>query len=273
MRLRKIFVCLAVMALLFPACTAGAADDAAKDKDARVEKPAAAAEEKSDAPKTAEEESRSTKDPEWLAKGSVYSPEGCEFQIVFPEQPYQTKRCDPIEKDKNCSDMTSFTRVYGIDSTLTFNVTCTPTQGDMYDQYDDNVMRTTLSGMTRSMNLEQSQTGFMPLKEAKMAVLLGSGKTENKQDDLIYTAQLWIGHKSVFTMEGELRGKYQQDADLLFAQILKTAKLKGTATPIDANGNVIEPKGKAADKSAKPAGAMALEAAKLEKSKNTPAKK
>jgi hypothetical protein len=244
-----------------PGSSAFAADAAAKDKPAAAEKTATA--------KDTAKESPLSKDPDWLAQGSVYSPEGCEFQVTFPEQPYNTQHCDPIEKGKNCSDMTSFTKVYGIDSTVTYNVSCTATDGDMYGKYDDNVMRTTLQGMTRTLNLDTSQTGFMPLKEAKMAVLLGSGKTENGQDDLIYTAQLWIGHKSVFTLEGQLRGKYQPDADRLFAEILKTAKLKGTATPVDVDGNVIEPK----SKSSKPAGSMAAEAAKAEKSEDNPDKK
>jgi hypothetical protein len=247
MRLRRIFFCLAVLALLVSRPVL-AADDAAKD--AKADKPAASdsAADRKDDPK---------KDPDWIAKGSKYSPEGCEFEIVFPEQPFQSKRCDPVEKDQDCSNMTTYTKVFGIDSTITYNVSCTPAGADMYDKYDDNVMRTTLNGMTHAMHLETSQTGYMPLKEAKMAVLLGSGKTDNG-DDLIYTAQLWIGHKSVFTLEGELRGKYQPEADRLFAEILKTAKLKGTATPVDIDGNPIKPDSKAS---------------KAEKSKDNPDKK
>jgi hypothetical protein len=174
--------------------------------------------------------------PEWLAHAYTYSPPGCEFTIQFPEEPFTGQRCDPVEPTKNCSDVTTFTKVYGLDATVTYTVTCKPTPTDMYGKYDDNVMRTVLMGMARPVNLDKSDTGFALFKEAKMAVLLGSGKTDNKQDDLIYTAQLWIGHASTFTLEGQVRGNYVPDADQLFAEILKTAKLKGTATPVDING-------------------------------------
>lgn len=173
------------------------------------------------------------KPPEWLAKGHEFSPPGCEFTVTFPEEPYKTKRCDPVEPTKNCTEVTSFTKVFGIDATVNYNVTCLPADPGMYEKYDDNVMRTALFAMAKPANLDKSETGFGELKEAKMAVLIGSGKTENKQDDLIYTAQLWIGHKSVFTLEGELRGKYVPEADALFADILKTARVKGPVTPVD----------------------------------------
>ncbi len=164
--------------------------------------------------------------PAWLESGYTYSPEGCDFTVSFPQEPYTTKRCDPVEPGKNCTDMTTFTKVFGVDATLLFSVSCNKADGNMYDRYDDNVMRTTLLGMARPVNLGSSETGFAKMDKAKMAVLLGTGKADNGEDDLMYTAQLWIGHNSVFTLEGELRGKYVPDADLLFAEILKTARVR-----------------------------------------------
>ncbi len=164
--------------------------------------------------------------PAWLESGSVFSPEGCDFTVTFPEEPYTTKRCDPIEPTKNCSNVTTFTKVYGLDATLLFNVTCNKAADGMFGRYDDNVMRTTLLSMAKPSNLDKSETGFTQNSQAKMAVLLGSGKSDNGKDDMLYTAQLWIGHHSVFTLEGQLRGQYVAEADQLFAEILKTAKVR-----------------------------------------------
>jgi hypothetical protein len=195
-----------------------------------AEKPAAPP--KTEKPAEASKEKNADKAPAWLATGKEFSPEGCEFTVMFPEAPYKTKRCDPVEPDKNCSEVTSFTKVFGMDATVDYRVTCIPADPAMYDKYDNDVMRTALIAMAKPANLDKSETGFGELKEAKMAVLLGSGKTDNKKDDLIYTAQLWIGHKSVFTLEGELRGKYVAEADQMFADILKTAKVKGPVTQV-----------------------------------------
>ncbi len=196
---------------------------------------------KAEKPAEAPKEKSADKAPAWLATGKEFSPEGCEFTVMFPEEPYKTKRCDPVEPDKNCSEVTSFTKVFGMDATVDYHVTCIPADPSMYDKYDDNVMRTALIAMAKPANLDKSETGFGELKEAKMAVLLGSGKTDNKKDDLIYTAQLWIGHKSVFTLEGELRGKYVAEADQMFADILKTAKVKGPVTPVAKGEKKAEP--------------------------------
>lgn len=162
--------------------------------------------------------------PAWIATGSTYAPDGCEFQISFPEAPYRGKRCDPGDP-ANCTDATTFTKVYGLDATIAYTVSCNPTPKDQFDQYSDNVMKAALFAMAQPSHLDKSQTGFGVLPQAKMAVLLGSGKAANG-DDVLYTSQIWVGHKSIFTIEGRLSGSYNPDSDKLFAEILKTARIR-----------------------------------------------
>ena len=172
--------------------------------------------------------------PAWIAAGSTYAPDGCEFQIAFPEEPYQGKRCDALDPT-NCTEATTFTKVYGLDATIAYTVSCNPTGKDLYDQYSDNVMKAALFAMAQPSNLGKSQTGFGILPQAKMAVLLGSGKAANN-DDVLYTGQIWVGHKSILTIEGKLSGSYNADSDRLFAEILKTARIRDKASdkPVDA---------------------------------------
>lgn len=169
--------------------------------------------------------------PAWLDSAYEFSPEGCEFAIKFPEKPYQSRRCDPVEPTRNCNTITSYTKVFGMSAAVDFNVTCYPADAGMYERYSDAVMQTTLLAMAKPLKLESFDTGYNEYKTAKMAVLLGGGKTETQQE-MIYTAQLWIGQKSVFTLEAQLRGAHNEDSDRLFAEILRTARLKDDAAPV-----------------------------------------
>ncbi len=57
-----------------------------------------------------------------------------------------------------------------------------------------------------------------------MAYILGYGKKGDQ--DLIYNGQLWIGQKSVFSLEADVVGDYVDGADAMFAEILQTVQLK-----------------------------------------------
>jgi hypothetical protein len=84
-------------------------------------------------------------------------------------------------------------------------------------------MQATLEAMVGRNHLEEYQTGFQQFDVVKQAVILGVGKTGN--NERVYIAQLWIGRKSVFTVEAELIGDHSTaSSDEMFAQVLHSIR-------------------------------------------------
>jgi hypothetical protein len=152
-----------------------------------------------------------------IAEETLHAPPGCEFGIIFPDEPYTRQRCKP-ENPEDCDSITSFTKVFGIDATVNFNVSCASADEGMMEQFSGEVMKTTLAAMVNDQYLETIQTDFRTLPYAKQAIALGTGTKGNS--DKIFAAQLWIGKKSVYTVEGELIGHQLDIADEMFANIL-----------------------------------------------------
>lgn len=150
-------------------------------------------------------------------KSVIYQPEGCEFAITFPDEPYSSQRCNPGNPTQ-CSDFTSFTKVFGIEATVNFTVSCYPANENMYEQYSEEVMQATLKAMLSDQNLDIVETDSQTLPYAKQAVALGTGRIGNS--DRLFSAQLWIGKKSVYTIEAELVGKQLDIADEMFMDII-----------------------------------------------------
>ncbi len=157
-----------------------------------------------------------------LAEEYTYAPDGCEFQITFPGEPYTATRCDPDAPSK-CNKITSYTEVIDMAATLNFNITCNPADEGMYDAYSGDIMRATLAAMARSRNLEQVETHLNETDEYRHALLLAAGTAG--ASTMLYSTHLMIGKKSVFTVEAELIGDTPpQAADELFSTILQSIK-------------------------------------------------
>ncbi len=158
-----------------------------------------------------------------LAEPFTYSPEGCEFTITFPSAPYETKKCNP-DDPKQCHNVVTFTKVFDLSATLNLSVVCNPAEKDMFERYSGDVMKTTLIAMAGRGKLEEFETGYDEKPGVKMANLLGYGKKSDQ--DLIYNGQLWIGKKSMFSLEADITGDYVTGADEMFAQILQSVTFK-----------------------------------------------
>jgi hypothetical protein len=158
----------------------------------------------------------------------TYSPEGCDFTITFPSEPFVGRKCNP-ENPEECHEVVSFTKVFDVTASLNINVVCNPSSASMYDRYSGDVMKTTLIAMAGRGKLEQSESGYNDFKDAKMAFILGYGKKGDQ--DLIYNGQLWISQKSIFSLEADIVGDYVDGADAMFAEILQSVRFKGNLTP------------------------------------------
>ncbi len=157
------------------------------------------------------------------AEPYVYAPEHCEFTITFPSEPFVGRKCSP-DNPQQCHETISFTKVFDVTASLNMTVACNPAEDKMYDRYSGDIMKTTLIAMAGRGKLDEFETGFNDMKDAKMAYILGYGKKGDQ--DLIYNGQLWIGQKSVFSLEADVVGDYVDGADAMFAEILQTVQLK-----------------------------------------------
>lgn len=158
-----------------------------------------------------------------MAEPYTYSPEGCEFTITFPSEPLLGRKCNPDDATQ-CHEVLSFTKVFDVTATLTIDVICNPAEDGMYERYSGDVMKTTLIAMAGRGKLEEMETGYNEHPDAKMAFLLGYGK--KGAQDLIYNGQLWIGKKSMFSLEADITGDYITGADEMFATILQSVNYK-----------------------------------------------
>lgn len=174
----------------------------------------------------------------------IYSPEICEFQVALPGEPQNAKRCKP-DNPEDCSNITSFTHVFGLDATVDIRLTCNKAETDMYERYSGDVMRATLEGMVGKNKLGDYESHYNETDEAKQAVLIGSGDVGN--NNKIYMAQLWIGKESVFTIEGELIGGPHEEADDMFADILRSVQLKTPDSAADDDTEEAEAEAEADD--------------------------
>lgn len=156
------------------------------------------------------------------AESYTYKPPECEFSITLPSAPYQADQCDPPQSN-NCRKVTSFTKVFGMEATVDVQINCAKAEDDMYDKYDGAIMEATLAALAASHYLKDYETASQAHDDYKQAVLLGTGTGGNNQDK-IYTAQMWIGKKSTFTMEATLSGAQMADADDMFAGIIRSIR-------------------------------------------------
>jgi hypothetical protein len=151
-----------------------------------------------------------------------FAPDFCDFEITFPEAPMKTQKC-PMEENR-CYDLYSYTMVYDLQTTVDVSVSCNPSTPAMFSRYNEAVIKAALAGMVDERRLDDYGTEYKETDGVRQGSLTGTGKTGTQ--DKIYTAQLWIGQNSVFTMQAELIGGAHQKADKQFSDILRSIKVK-----------------------------------------------
>lgn len=152
-----------------------------------------------------------------------YAPDFCDFEITFPEAPYASRRCPENAKGK-CYQLTSYTMVYDLRTSVEISVTCVPSDARKFERYSEKVMRAALKGMQKRAGIEEFDISYNEEENHKHASLNGTGGTGRQSK--IYSAQLWSGPNSVFTVEAKLNGPSHTQADAAYADILKTVHLK-----------------------------------------------
>lgn len=149
----------------------------------------------------------------------TYSPPPCDFSLTFPSSPYTARKCDETD-EKKCYDMTSYTKVYDMASTVNFRVICNKVDESIYKHYSAEVMEATLRAMTNRTVVKTFDTSFRTEDNYKQAALVGEGRSGTLPT--IYIAQLWIGHGSALSVEAEMIGEAHEDADKLLSDVLRS---------------------------------------------------
>lgn len=154
-----------------------------------------------------------------------YAPDHCDFEITFPDQPYTSKRC-PKGTGK-CYDLTGYTMVYDLRSTVDISVTCVPSTTSNYNRYNERVIKAALNGMVKRVGISEYSLHTEEKEDFRHGVLSGSSKQNALgMQGKIYNAQLWVGQNSIFTMEAKLTGPTHREAEAVFSDILKSVQVK-----------------------------------------------
>ena len=133
-----------------------------------------------------------------------------------------------------CEIMQSFTKVYDLDATVNFYLSCRPVSASTLQEYNRDLMTTTLMAQPGISALETYDTSYQEHDDYLVGGIMGAGPTPNGQNVQIYSASLWVGEGSVMTVRGQLIGAEHAEADDLFANILRSIRHKGDDLSTDA---------------------------------------
>ena len=147
-----------------------------------------------------------------------YSPEFCDFEVTFPEEPYTSQRCTRNKKgSNNCYNRTTYSMVYNLRTTLNIKVSCVPSTANKFDRFKGHVIRSALKGMARRANIQDSTINISETEETRKGVLNGSGPI---------SGQLWVGQNSILTVEATITGRPNREAKTVYNDVLISSQGK-----------------------------------------------
>ena len=152
-----------------------------------------------------------------LSAPYIYGPDSCEFQITFPEKPFIEKKCTQNVMD--CAEVVTFTKAVGLESSTNFRVTCNPISPTDVTKYTADIIKETLNQLVQSNHLEPYNSESFEKDGYKSASTISLSQRDGKP--LIYNGQIWVGQKSIFTIEAEMLGAQNHEIEKTFAYIMK----------------------------------------------------
>lgn len=166
-----------------------------------------------------------------LAEPFTYGPEECEFQTTFPEKPFIQKKCAPSSETNstNCAEVVTYTKALGSDASTDFRITCQPISEKEREQYSSAILEETLKKMSKDKGLDVYASHAEDKGNYHTATALSLSEKDAKP--LMYSSQLWVGKKSMFTVESEIIGNKNPEIEKIFADILKQTYPKDSPPP------------------------------------------
>lgn len=152
-----------------------------------------------------------------LAAPFTYGPDNCEFQITFPEKPFIEKKCGQNVAD--CAEVVTFTKAVGAASSTHFRVTCNPLEPKDIEKYTPEIIAETLNQLVKSNNLIPYTSQSADENGYKSATTVSLAERDGKT--VIYNGQIWIGKKSMFTIEAEMLGPKSDEVEKTFVDIMR----------------------------------------------------
>lgn len=148
-----------------------------------------------------------------------YQPDYCDFFAEFPTEPLKGRRCETGD-DSRCYDLVSYTKVLGLSSTVRFDIICNPGDEKLFAEYTPEILKKTLRAMAEGNVTDAYEPQVREEKNYRQAGMIGRGRAG--MGDTVYIAQIWISKRSIMAVEGEMMGEQTEEADELFATILRT---------------------------------------------------
>jgi hypothetical protein len=161
-----------------------------------------------------------------MQESSGAFPPSCDFTISFPEKPYVARRCKG-RSGSECYDVFVYTRVFDLSNAVTVEATCNPVSPDMAVRLSEEAMKATLEAMVGRKSVGQYDLKVSERDGVRSATLFGEGV--KGVAPTLYVAQLWLGTSSLLTVEAELTGDANPQADSLFSEVLKSIRAKGAS--------------------------------------------
>lgn len=155
-----------------------------------------------------------------MAKPYTYAPQHCDTQITFPEEPLIENRCMTKGDQKDCSDVVTFKKIFIPDGSVNVRVTCVAYDKKELDTYTPEVVEETLKRLLSDQNMEAYDVTSDSADGIRRSTSLSVGSQDNVP--YVYTGQIWIGDKSMFTLEISMKGAKNDQVDKLFAEILSS---------------------------------------------------
>lgn len=151
-----------------------------------------------------------------LAAPYTYGSEDCEFQITFPEKPFIEKKC--AQNITDCAEVATYTKAIGTEGSTNFRVSCNPISAADVQKFTPEIIQETLHQLVKASNLEPYNSSTAENDGYKSASTIALTTKDDKP--MIYNGQIWIGKKSMFTIEAEIVGQ-NDEIDKTFAQIMR----------------------------------------------------
>lgn len=148
-----------------------------------------------------------------------YSPEHCDFYAGFPEEPLAVNHCENEDDAGTCFDLVTYTKVFGLSSTVKIQVICNPATDEMYDHFTEETMQATVRSMTSDKVIKEFNIDTREAEGYRQTGIVAQGR--QGLHDTLYIAQLWISKNSIMSVQAELMGEQTPEADELFANILR----------------------------------------------------
>lgn len=154
------------------------------------------------------------------AEPFVYAPENCDMRVGFPERPIIEKKCVTHAEKQECTDVVTYKKIIPPHSSVTFRVTCVEYPKAELETYTPEIVEKTLNKLLKDQGLEPFDIQSETVDNIQRSTSMSIG-TDDEGTAYMYSGQIWIGDKSLFTLEANMKGPQEKSVEETFVSILR----------------------------------------------------